>query len=171
MKDQPRDDARFPFKFSPLMIVLCAAGFILSAACIALTSWQLAAFLRGSDISSVYDWLKFALLYLVSLLLIVLLAAMLIRSQYVLTESSLIMQFGLIRQKYELGKIVSVHLFRGSGRLAVYFDDFKTNYVFIVVKASLYDDFIRELTSRNEKIAFTFSSPEEEAEVKKKPRK
>ena len=62
----------------------------------------------------------------------------------------------------------SVHLFRGSNKLAVYFDDFKTKYVVIVVKEKWYDDFIKTLTARNERIAFSFSTAEEEEEVKRK---
>ncbi len=169
MKDsKDRGDARFPFRFSPLMLALCIAGLVLCAACIGFTSWQLADFLRTGDLGSVYSWLKFALLYLVSVTMAVLVIAMLIRSQYLLTDTHLIVQFGLIRQKYELKKIFSVHLFEGTGKLAVYFDDFKTDYTVIVIKKEQYDEFIRELTARNERIAFTFSTPEEEDEVKKR---
>ena len=168
---KPEGDARFRFKFTPFMFVLSAAGLFLCAVCIAYTSWQIALFVKAGDLSSVYSWMKFGLLYLVAILLAVLLIAMLIRSQYVVTDKALIMQFGFIKQKFDLKTIYSVHLFKGAGRLAVYFDDFKTNYVIIVVKEAWYNEFIRELTSRNERIAFSFSTAEEEEEVKKGPRK
>lgn len=164
---EPLPDRRYPFRFSPAMWVVMGLLVALCAAAIALTTWQFVGFLSG-DISSVYEWLKYLLLYLVSGLLSVLLVAMLIRSQYVLTENKLLMRFGFICQSYELKKIFSVHLFRGSGKLAVYFDDFKTKYTVIVVKSEWYDDFVKELLARNERIAFTFSTAEEEAEFKRK---
>ena len=125
-------------------------------------------FLTNGDLSSAYDWIKIGLIYLVSVLFAVLITAMLIRSQYVITDTHFITQFGLIRQKYELKKIFSVHLFKGANKLAVYFDDFQTNYTVIVVKEEWYADFIRELTERNERIAFSFSSAEEEEEFLRK---
>lgn len=160
-------DKKYPFKFSPLMTVLSVLGLLLCAAGIGLTTWQFVDFL-GGDISSVYEWLKYFLLYLVSVLLAVLITAMLIKSQYVVTERYLITQFGLIKSKYDLKTVYSVHLFRGSGKLAVYFDDFKTKYIVIVVKESWYDDFVKTIIARNERIAFSFSTAEEEAEIKRK---
>lgn len=157
----------YPFRFSALMLALCVLGLLLSAAGFAVTSWQFVGFL-GGDLSSVWEWLKYSLLYLASLLLAVLLVAMLIRSRYVLTDTALVMQFGLIKTKFPLSAICSVHLFRGAHKLAVYFDDYKNDFIVIVVKEVWYDEFVRELTARNEKIAFTFSTAEEEAEFKKK---
>ncbi len=167
MEQTQRPPKRYPFKYSALALTLFALGLALSAAAFAYATWQLVDFLRG-DSSSVYAWMKFALFYLASALLALFLISMLIRSQYVINDTHLVMQLGIIRQKYELSRIYSVHLFRGSGKLAVYFDDFKTDYIIIVVKEAWYEDFVRELTARNEKIAFSFSTPEEEDEIKKK---
>lgn len=157
----------YKFKFSSLMIAVFALGLALCAACFALTTWNFIDFLKG-DISSPYEWLKFILLYFVSVLLAVLIIAMLIRSRYVITDKLLIMQFGLIRSKYEIRKIYSVLLLSGSKKLNVYFDDFKTKYMTIVVKEEWYDDFIKTLTSRNERIEFDFSTAEDEINGKKK---
>ena len=38
----------------------------------------------------------------------------------------------------------------------------------IVIKDAYYDDFVRELIERNERIGFSFSTAEEENEFKKK---
>ncbi|MDE6676327.1 MAG: PH domain-containing protein, partial [Clostridia bacterium] len=86
----------------------------------------------------------------------------------IVTEKQLIMQFGIIRSRYEIKDIYSVRLFRGSNKLTVYFDDYKTKFMVIVVKDSWYSDFIEALTKRNEKISFDFITPEEERDQKKK---
>lgn len=157
---------KYPFRFTPPMLALCILGLALSAAAIALTSWQFAEFLQG-DISSVYDWLKYMLLYLVAILLAVLVTAMLVRSRYLVTESTLVTQFGFIKTKYDLKSVYSVHLFRGMGKLTVYFDDYKTKYVNVVIREALFDDFVRTLTERNPAIAFSFSTAEEEEEIRR----
>lgn len=161
-------DETFRFQFSGVMIALLTLLLALCAAGIALTTWQLVGFLQGGDLSSPYDWLKYALLYLVSILLAVIVVAMLIKSQYVVTEKQLVMQFGIIRSRYEIKDIYSIRLFRGSNKLTVYFDDYKTKYMVIVVKDAWYNDFVEALTTRNEKISFDFITPEEEQEIKKK---
>ncbi|MDE6411568.1 MAG: hypothetical protein K2L02_03410 [Clostridia bacterium] len=158
----------YKFRFTPMMIAVFSLGIALCAACFAITTWQFSEFVNGlrGNISSAWEWIKYLLLYFVSIFLAVLLIAMLIRSHYILTEKRLITQFGIIFSKYEIKKIRSVCLLNGTKKLNVYFDDFKNRFITIVVKEEWYDDFIRTLTSINEKIEFDFTSPENK-EIKK----
>lgn len=158
---------RYPFKFSALMLVLFIAGLLLSIAGFGITLWRFLNFLKD-DPSSVYTWIQYILLFFVSVFLAVLIASILIRSQYLITGTDLVLQFGFVRQKYALKTIYSVHLFKGLNKLAVYFDDFKTQYAVIVIKEEWYDDFIKTLTERRPGIGFSFSTPEEENDLKKK---
>lgn len=153
-----------------MMIVVFAVGIALCAACFALTSWQFVEFVGGvrGDITSAWEWLKYLLLYIASVLLALLLTAMLIRSRYMITEKYLITQFGIIFSKYEIKKIRSVCLITGTKKLNVYFDDFKNRFITIVVKEEWYDDFIRTLTSVNDRIEFDFTSPENDKNNKTK---
>ena len=153
-----------------MMIAVFSVGIALCAACFALTSWQFIEFISGlrGDITSAWEWIKYLLLYFVSILLAVLLTAMLIRSRYMITEKHLITQFGVIFSKYEIKKIRSVCLIGGTKKLNVYFDDFKNRFITIVVKEEWYDDFIETLTSINERIEFDFTSPEKKDDTKKK---
>lgn len=157
---------RYPFKFTGVMIAVFCAGLLLCAACFALTTWQFISFLSG-DLSSPYEWLKYVLLYFVCVFLAILLASMWIRSEYVLTDKLLITRFGIIRSKYEIKKIFSVCLVSGAKKLNVYFDDFKTKYMTIAVNEKWYDDFIKTLCEKNERIEFDFASFESK-NVKKK---
>ncbi len=154
----------YKFKFSAVMIALFCAGLALCAAGIGLNIWRIIT--QGAD--DAYAWLQYILLFFVSIFLAVLIIAMLVKSQYAITDKHLVMQFGIIKTKYELDKICSVHLFKGANRLTVYFDDYQTKYVSIVVKEIWYDDFIKTLTEKNDKIGFSFSTKEEEDEIKKK---
>ncbi len=168
MKQSPQtsSNAKFPFQFSVMMKLVFSLLLLLCAAGIGLTLWQFIDFLKG-PIDSVWDWLKYILMFLVCGLLFVLTVAMLIRSQYVITDAELIQQFGLIKTRYSLKKIRSVRHFMGSGRLAVYFDDMKNEYAIIVIKESWFNDFVKALREKNENIEFDFTSAEEEEEWKK----
>lgn len=158
---------RYPFKFSTLMIVMFVVGLLLCIAGFGLTLWRFLRFLKD-DQTSVYGWLQYIILFFVCLFLAALIIAMLIRSQYVITGTHLILQFGFVRQKFQISTIYSVHLFKGLGKLAVYFDDFKTKYIIIVIKECYYDDFVQTLIERKPSVGFSFSTAEEEEEIKKK---
>ena len=162
-----KTDPRYPFKFTPLMLVLFLLGLALCVAGFGLTLWRFLNFLK-EDLSNIYGWMQYVILFFVSVFLAALIISMLISSQYVITDRYLILQFGFIKQKYALKQIDSIHLFKGLNKLAVYFDDFKTKYTIIVVKDVWYDEFIRCLLEHEPKIAFSFSTPEEEEEIKKK---
>ncbi len=170
MKDKEPIIKKYAFRFSAVMLAVLIAGLVLCVACFALTTWQFTGFLTG-DVSSFYEWVKYALLYFVSVFLAVLITAMLVRSQYVLTEKELILQFGFLKTRYDVKKIFSVCLLNGSKKLCLYFDDFKTKYATVVVKEEWYDDFIKTLTSLNERIEFDFSTYEDEQQGKKNKKK
>ena len=157
----------YQFKFTPLMIAVISVGILLCAACFALTTWQFLGFLSG-DITSAYEWMMYVLLYFTSVFLAILLSGLLIRSRYIVTDKLLITQFGIVKSKYPIRKIRSVCLLNGSKKLNLYFDDFKTKYMTIVVKEDWYDEFVQTLISRNESIEFDFSSAEDEMNGKKK---
>lgn len=144
------------------MIVIFVLGLVLCAGGFALNLLRLLKY--GAE--DLYAWISYGILFFVSVFLTVIIISMLIRSQYVVTDKQLIMQFGIIRSKYELNKIASVHLFQGAKKLAVYFDD--NRYMAIVVKDAWYDDFVKTLTEKNPSIGFSFSTAEEENELKKK---
>ncbi len=158
---------KFPFKFSTMMLFVLILLLLLCAGGFGLTLWQFLGFLKG-EISSVWEWLKYILMFLVCGLLFVLVVSMFIKSQYIITDKELILQFGFIKTRYELKKIRSVRHFMGSGRLAVYFDDMKNQYTIIVVKESWFKAFAEALKAKNEDIEFDFITPAEEEEWKKK---
>lgn len=157
----------YAFRFSPVHVIVAVLVFLLCAASVVWTTVLFVPFVKSGDLTNVYEWLKYLIPYFVSLLFAVLATGILVRSRYGISDDSLLMQFGFIRQRYEIKKIFSVHIFRGSNKLAVYFDDFKTDYLFIVIKDSLFGDFVKDLCSRNEKIVFTYSTSEEEDEAKR----
>lgn len=155
----------YKFRFTNLILgllwaalVLCVAGFI----------WNIIRFMQ-TGAASVYEWLQYGILFFTTVFFAALIVSMFICSRYTITDKQLITQFGFIRSKYSIANITSVHLFKGAGKLAVYFNDNK--YMVIVVKPEWYEEFIKELLQRNDKIGFSFSTAEEEEEIKKKKKK
>lgn len=161
---------KFPFRFTPVMLVFFSLGLMLCAAGFALTLWRFLRFLKEGAFGSgaAYGWIQYILLFFVSIFLAALIIAMLISSCYIITEKHLVVRFGFIRQKFAISGIYSVHLFKGMNKLAVYFDDFQTKYTVIVIKDQRYEEFVKALLEQKPTIGFSFSTPEEEEEFKKK---
>lgn len=149
----------FRFRFSPLILAVLILGLVLCAVCIAFNSWQLALFLQDEASPTTWDWLKFSIFYFVAAFFAVLVISMLIRSRYILTDKDLILQFGIVKSRYEIKKIFSLRLFEKSNKLTVYFDDFKTKYMIIVVHEQWYKDFVEALQQRNDRIEFELVCP------------
>lgn len=168
MKDQTLPVRHFPFRFTPLILALCVGGVLLCAASFGFSTWQFVDFVRTGDLTSPYEWIKYVLWYGASLALSAFIVSMLIRSRYTLDDDTLTVQFGFVKQRFAISKIYSVHLFRGAKKLAVYFDDFHTDYIGIVIAEEHWDEFVRALTERSPRIGFTFSTAEEEEQFKKK---
>lgn len=159
---------KFKYRFSAAFIAVFCVGLLLSAAGFGINTWHFTGFIQSGDLSSVYEWLKYILLYLASGFLAVLIVSMLIRSEYVVTDKELVTKFGFIRSRYEIKKINSVCLMRPDNKLTVYFDDFKTKYIVVAVRDVWYDEFMKALLARNDKIECSISGEEKPPKKDKK---
>jgi len=162
------EQKRYPIKFTNMTLVVIIIALVLCAACFALSTWRFVGFLQSGDLSSVYEWIEYAILFLASTLFALFLSAMLVRSQYLITDRQIILQLGILQSKYDIQKICSVHLFKGSNKLALYFDNYHNQFATITVNDSWFDDFIKTLLSKKPGIEFSFSTAEEESENKRK---
>ena len=161
------ENKRYPFSFTPLILALFWTGLTLCLAGFALTVWRFVAFLHEVGLSP-YGCGQYALLFFACLLLAVLLVSLLVRSQYVIGAKHTVLQLGIVRVRHHLKELRHIPLFRGSGKLALYFEGEKPSYAAVVIKSSLFDEFVQELLSRCPSAEFSFSTPEEENEEKKK---
>ena len=162
-----KDQKRYPFRFTPLMLALFWAGLMLSLAGLALTVWRFSAFLMDGAFSAL-GWVQHIILFLVAIVLTVLLASFLVRSEYVIDDKNVTLKLGLIPVKYPLKALRHIHLFRGSQKLALYFEGEKPTYTAVVIAPSQFENFTQELLTRCPQADFSFSSPEEEEEYKRK---
>ena len=141
----------FRFRFSPLLLAVMIAGVLLCLACISLTTFQLVEFIKA-DPSSVYGWLKYMLMYIASVLLLVILCAVLIKTQYVITNEELILQYGIVKTKYKMKTIYSVEILEKTNKVILYFNEFKTKYSVLAVKEEWCGEFVKTLQDKNDKI-------------------
>lgn len=148
----------FRFRFSKLIILLQIAAMVLAAAAIAYTVYRMIT-LGFGDASLI---IQYVLLLLFGVGAIVIFSAMLIRSVYIVGKNEIILRFGLIKSVYKIKEIESIRLFSKTNKLVLYFKNEK--YTVISVKPEWYNDFIREVLSRNLNIRYDVSITDKDEE-------
>ena len=142
----------FRFRFSKLIILLQIAAMVLAAAAIAYTVYRMIT-LGFGDASLI---IQYVLLLLFGVGAIVIFSAMLIRSVYIVGKNEIILRFGLIKSVYKIKEIESIRLFSKTNKLVLYFKNEK--YTVISVKPEWYNEFTKELLSKNDKIRYDVST-------------
>lgn len=142
----------YKFKFSKLIFVLMIAGIVLAAGGIALTVFRII----RAGFATVSLGITHVLVLLVCALLLVILPSILIRSAYQITDKELILWFGIIKSSYKISEMESIHLFTKTNKLVIYFKN--DRYTVIVVKPEWYNEFTKELLSKNDKIRYDVST-------------
>lgn len=150
----------FKFKFNKPMLGAIAAGLAVAVAAFCVNTYFVLSEGISSAANPTYPIIQYTVTYLVAVLLFIILISMLLSSYYAVDGKFLKTSFGIIKSKYDIGKIETVLLDRTENKLSVYFDE--NTFIVIAVKEEWYEDFIDALIAANSKIEFAIQSKENE---------
>ncbi len=143
----------YKFRFSkPILILSILAILVAAGGGIGWTVYRMI----HIGFQTVLLGIQYVVLLLVSALVIVIFVSLLIRSFYTVTDKEIVLWFGIIKSSYKIADIESVHLFTKTNKLVIYFKNDK--YTVIVVKPEWYNEFTKELLSKNENIRYDVST-------------
>ncbi|MGN0824618.1 MAG: hypothetical protein ACI4MB_06100 [Candidatus Coproplasma sp.] len=147
---------KFKYKFTKLITALIYAGIALSVAGFGINLYYcIANGIKGAA-DPVYPILQYALMFLVTITLIVLLVSVLVSSCYIIDGKYFKTKFGFIISKYDVENIDTIVDNKKTGKLTVTFAN--GEYMVIVVKQEWYNDFIEALLAANRKIEYSIIS-------------
>lgn len=132
------------------MILLAIAAMVLCTIGIGLSIWRII----KDGIHDFNDLLKSPLLILISVFAIVVIIALLIRSQYVITKQSFTIQFGFIKNSFALSKITSLLLDTDSHKLTVYMGE---EYFVVTTDPQWNNDLVQAVREHNPDVEFSFT--------------
>ena len=141
----------FRYKFSPTMLLLCGLVLLLCLAGIAVSVYRMIA---NGGILTFYDFLKYPFLILICVFCMVLIIALLIKSEYSLINNQLVTRFGLIKSKYDVLKITSLTHDRELSKLQVNFGE---EFFVLLLDSAWADDFVSELIKINPDADYTYT--------------
>ena len=147
---QSKIEKHFPYKFTPLMILLAIGVILLCLAGIGISIFRIVTF----GLHEFADYLKSPLIIVISLFCIIVVISLLIKSQYVINSQFFIVQFGFIKNKYPIKDISSLVLDSDTAKLSVYLGE---PYLVLSLDPNQNDNFVKAVREVNPKAEFTFT--------------
>lgn len=144
----------FTLRFSKTVTALAIGALALSILGVAVSVWRIAKF----GLHGVNDWLQSPFLILICIFCVVLVASILARSRYIVTDEYFITQFGFIRSKFSIKEITSVELDSDTKKLTVYMGE--TQFFVLSADVRQNDALVTALREKNSDIEFTFTLAE-----------
>ena len=146
----------YKFRFSKLVLVLIGLAIAAALAAVTYTVYRICLYGFSSPLLAI----QHVAVLIVAALAIVIFVSLLIRSVYKITDTQIILWFGIVKQTFKIVDIESVHLFTKTNKLVIYFKDDK--YTVIVVKPEWYNEFTKEILARNDKIRYDVSTTDKD---------
>lgn len=151
MKNNSNDKKTFSIQFPLSVILLGVAVLVLCAISIVVSVLQI----RSLGINGFSDLLKYPFLICLSLFGIALIVSLFIKSQYVITDTQFISQFGFIKSKTEIKTITSISLNTDTQKLTLYFGE---EFTVLSFTKDWNEEFVRALLEKNPNISYSFTS-------------
>ena len=151
----------YKFKFSKPILILSIAAILLALG--AGIGWTVYRIIRNHGFPTIVFGIQCVVLLLVSVLILVVFSALLIRSCYKITDTEVVLWFGIVPTRYKIADMESVHLFTKTNKLVIYFKNDK--YTVIVVKPEWHNEFVKDLLSKNERIRYDVSTTDKDEDL------
>ncbi len=148
--NQPQTDKVFKYQLSKTMIFLAIAVILLCGVGIGISVYRIMTF----GIHGFTDTLQSPFLIAVCVFCIALVVSILIRSQYCVTDTHYVVQFGFVKSKFLIKEITSLELNTTTHKLTVFVGE---NYSVLSLNEKWQDEFIAALRAVKPEIGFTFT--------------
>lgn len=145
----------FPIKFPLVVILLGIAVILLCIASVVVSVLQI----YKLGINGFSDALKYPFLIAISLFGIALMISMFIKSEYAVTDTLFISQFGFIKSKTEIKDITSIVLNTDTQKLTIYFGE---EFTVLSFTKDWNEEFVSALLEIKPEISYSFVSSNEE---------
>ncbi len=153
----------FKYQLSRLIKILLYVCIAICIAAFTVNLYFAITFRPGSVDNPAYNIIQYALFFIVTVALAVISVSILMSSSYRISEDKLTLKFGIIRSSYKIADIELLNLDRTTDKLSVHFKN--GEYMLVVVKGIMYDDFINALLAVNPQIEYSVCSETKEPDA------
>lgn len=165
--DSEKKGTVYPFRHNAKSVFFCVIALILCAVGAGISVYRIV----QNGIHEFTDALQSPFLIAVCLFCAAVIVSILIKSEYVVTESELITRFGFIKSSLPLSTVTSMEHDRTTHKLTVYCGE---QFTVFTLKEEWADDLARDICKANPNIEFSFTmtenKPPKDENGKQKPR-
>lgn len=153
-KNTQQQTESFRYKLTPTLLLLCVLVIVLCLTGIAITIYRM---ILNGGVLSPSDFLKYPFLIAVCIFCIAIVVALLIKSEYAVTNEYLITQFGFIKTKYLLKDITAIEHDRDTHKLTVKFGE---QFCVMSCLSEWADDFAHAILKANPNVEYSYTLTE-----------
>ncbi len=149
---------KYKYKFTPLVVVLLISLSLIALVCLGLNVYRIFDNISKNNQITIMNWISYVVIILLSIIAIVLVVSIFIKSYYQINENSVILRWGLIKNQIELKSVKQIKLSKVKGRLELVFED--ESYFVILTSQLWFEEFVDQIKSKNPEIIFVQDSVE-----------
>ncbi len=150
---------KYKFRFNNLTLILMVVGILVALACIVANVYRLTVKISGSYEFTLYEYISFPLIGLLSIGFIVIVVLAFFNSYYKIDEEKVILRFGIIKNVIDLKEVTEIRLLTSKSKLELIFKD--ESYFVIATNPDWFESFVDEIKEKRPKIAFVQISEDE----------
>lgn len=143
---------KYKFKFSKLIVALMGVGILVALACLVLNVIRFLNLINGKYQLTLYNYLTFAITSILSIGFIVIVTCAYFNSYYKITDKTLVLRFGIIKNVFELSEVKEVRLLLQKNKLELLFKD--ESYFVVSTNSNWFEAFVDEIKEKCTKIDF-----------------
>ncbi len=149
----------YKYKFSKTFYIVAIVGSVLALGCILINAVRFSVLLNKGYALGFYEYVSLILAVVLSVTFIVFIVSALINSYYKITDKSVVLKWGIIKNTIDILDVKDIKFITGKNKLELTFED--DSYFIIVVDDAWKQSFIDELKSKFPKIPYIQETEEE----------
>ena len=143
----------FPYRFTKAMLTLCIVALVLCAVGIGVSVYRIVRF----GVKDFNDFIRYPFLVVICVFAIAVVIALLVRSQYVVTDTYLSSNFGFLKSKVEVKKITAIVCDTQEDKATVYLGE---EFFVLTLPKGENEKLAAALCAVNDKIDYSFTLTE-----------
>ena len=150
---------KYKFKFNKQTLILMIVGILVAIACLVANAFRLITKITGKYEITIYETISFIVIALLAIGFIVIIISAYFNSYYKITDKSVELRFGIIKNVINLSDITEVKLLTKKSKLELIFED--ESYFVVATNPEWFESFVDEIKEKKPQLNFVQISEEE----------
>ena len=149
---------KYKFKFNKSILIVGIIGVLVAIACMVMGAIRFLNLIKENINITIYNYITLVLVEVLPVLFIVIVVSAYFNSYYKITDTEIILRWGIIVNKFRLSDVKEVKCLTVKNKLELLFSD--DTYFVVVTDKRWYEDFVDELKSKRPDVLYVVHTEE-----------